>query len=938
MADDFIQFAFSGGELSENFLGRPDLEKFDLGLRKARNWFVDYRGGASTRPGLEFVDICSNPLRKTRLVPFSFNKEQGNTYLMVFGHEYVRFIQNGGYVFESGQTVSSVTITSPGVFTVPGHGFSNGDLVQLRSMDGMESLNLRTFFVRNKTTNTFTLEKANGDALSTTGLGPYVANGGSVQRVYTVATTYQEEELFDLVFDQFRDDVTITALGHPPRRLSRLGPTSWNLVDINFDQNITAVTGLTGTPSAVASAGVVYAVTRVNLSGIESVVEERLVLRTSVNITATAGSILLSWGDYDNTSKYRIYRSIFYSDGTKITKGEALGYIGETRASSFLDDNIAPQFDITPPDRYNPFADRAVRHINITARGSGYDDTTTVSVSGGSGSGFKGEPVVVDGEIVGVIIADGGSGYGPTPSVSFSGTGTGATADAVVSEADGNNPRAVRRFEQRTIYAGTENFPVNLFGSVPGKRNSFSFSPTGADDDSFDLELDAPELTPIKYMETSPIGLLVFTEGALYQVYGTGQANAALTGTNAKSLPRTSNGIGDVPPVVIDDNILYVQSESTGLRGLQPSENQGFYSLADLSIFSNHLFVSDNQVVDLAYAQNPFRILWLVREDGTLVSFTYVPEHNVYALTPHDTLGWFESVAVIREDAHDRVYFVVRRKLADGSYVRYIERFDLRDINNSEDMWAVDAGLTIAPTMPDVDVTLDGTTLTASASVFNPTDVGKHFRAGGGRGTITSYTSDTEVEVEIDIPILDDPDRMLGVYEYTSGSWCLDPLYSTVSGLDHLEGLEVEVLVDGNIQTNKTVVDGAVNLDAPGSKIIIGLPWTGELISLPVAASDMIVENKVKRVVDISARLAKTRGLEFADFNTSTYYPLKERTDEGPNEPTRLQSGVKSISINSGWERDGSIRVKKAGPVSATLLGFVRSVELGGASDNAVQG
>ena len=758
---EFIKFAFSAGEVAPNFLGRPDLEKFDFGVKKARNWFVDYRGGISTRPGLEYIDVLSNPARRTRLAKFEFNKLSGNTYIIVFGHNYIRFVQNGSYIFETGKTLSGVSVSSPGVFTSTAHGFSNGDLIQLRNVDGMSELNLRTFLVRNSTTNTFTLERPDGEALSTIGLGPFGGGSGAAQRVYTLTSTYDETQVDDLVFDQFRDILRITHPDHPPRRLTRSGSTSWALADINFDQDIAGVDDATGTPSATAAAGVIYAVTRVNLNGVESSVAERVLIRNATDITATAGHVDLEWGDYENTAEFRVYRSIFYPDGAQITKGEALGYIGSTSGTSFTDNNIAPDFAQSPPLSYNPFADRAVRHINITARGSGYDDTLAVTVTGGSGSGFVGETIVLNGELVGINILSAGANYGPTPTVSFSGGGggTGAAATATVSDASGNNPRAITRYEQRTVYAGTGNLPMSLFGSRPGKQNAFNFTSTGAADDSFVIELDSRELTPIKFLQDSPIGLLTFTESGVYQVYGTGNNRSALSGENGKSTKRTSNGSGDVQPIDIDDNIIYVQAESSALRALQPSDKQGFYDLADLSIYSNHLFSPDNQVTSMAYAQHPFRILWMVREDGTMLAFTYVPEHNVYAFTRCETQGWFESVEVVREDGYDRAYFVVRRRRADGTYIRFLERLDLRRIQTPEDMWAVDSGLALARNAPAAGIVANGATgtisVTADAAVFSPTDVGKHFRAGGGRGLVASYVSATEITVDLDLPILD---------------------------------------------------------------------------------------------------------------------------------------------------------------------------------------
>ena len=56
MSNNLIQYAFGSGEISPKLYGRSDLEKYDLGVALAKNFFVDYNGGLSTRPGTEFLD------------------------------------------------------------------------------------------------------------------------------------------------------------------------------------------------------------------------------------------------------------------------------------------------------------------------------------------------------------------------------------------------------------------------------------------------------------------------------------------------------------------------------------------------------------------------------------------------------------------------------------------------------------------------------------------------------------------------------------------------------------------------------------------------------------------------------------------------------------------------------------------------------------------
>lgn len=80
MPNSIIKFGFSGGVLSPRLHFRSDLKKFDLAAAEARNYFIEYTGGASTRPGTEFIDYIQDDDEPARIVEFSFNRNLSNTY------------------------------------------------------------------------------------------------------------------------------------------------------------------------------------------------------------------------------------------------------------------------------------------------------------------------------------------------------------------------------------------------------------------------------------------------------------------------------------------------------------------------------------------------------------------------------------------------------------------------------------------------------------------------------------------------------------------------------------------------------------------------------------------------------------------------------------------------------------------------------------------
>jgi hypothetical protein len=107
----YLQTGFSAGELSPRIYGRTDLDAYARGAAHLRNVYVDVRGGVSTRPGTQFISFTGNPLYKSRLVPFMFSSLQ--TYMLEFGHYYMRVYQRGAQVLNDDGTVFEIATPWP---------------------------------------------------------------------------------------------------------------------------------------------------------------------------------------------------------------------------------------------------------------------------------------------------------------------------------------------------------------------------------------------------------------------------------------------------------------------------------------------------------------------------------------------------------------------------------------------------------------------------------------------------------------------------------------------------------------------------------------------------------------------------------------------------------------------------------------------------------
>lgn len=288
------------------------------------------------------------------------------------------------------------------------------------------------------------------------------------------------------------------------------------------------------------------------------------------------------------------------------------------------------------------------------------------------------------GQTTGTSLVDQGGGAVVTPDLGK----TPPIFDAVF-DAAGDYPGAVSYYEQRRIFAGTDNAPQTLWGTRSGTESAMTYSLPLLDDDRIKVRVAAREANTIRH--AVPLGTLVLLTSAAEWVV-TSVNTDAITPSSASIKPQSYIGANDVQPVIVNSNAIYAAARGghvielgydDAVKGLKPG---------DLSLRAPHLF-DDMQIVDMAYAKAPQPIVWAVSSSGKLLGLTYVPDQAVGAWHQHDTQnGAFESVAVVAEGDDDVLYAVVRRNVG-GRPVRYIERRAPRRFSALADAFFVDAGL-----------------------------------------------------------------------------------------------------------------------------------------------------------------------------------------------------------------------------------------------------
>lgn len=925
MANSIIQYAYVSGEISPTLFSRSDLEKYDLGLAVARNWIVDYRGGITTRPGSLYKDWLQHPDKNIRWFPFEFSPNVANTNVVVFGDGYIRFLQEGAYVLEADKTVQNVN-TGTGAIQINSHGWSNGDLIKFTSANQPELLG-RTFEVSVLDANNINVLDFTGNGISFVGWPAFSA--ATAARVYTLASPYDADDLPNLKVEQVRDLLRITHWLYPTQDLTRLGPASWQLSLTQFSSQVAAPIGLSASASAAGGAGVTYSVTAVDHNGNESLSSDIFVLTGIVNFTTTAGLVTLIWAPVTGAAYYNIFRSTVFSDGTQATRAAQQGFLGRANGATFVDTNIVPDFTKSPPLFNNPFANAAIDYINVTSGGTGYTQATVLTITDGTGTGAVAIPVVSSaGTIVGVIMRSKGANY-TAPSISAD-IGTGATFSPVLTSNGTNFPAASAVFQQRQVYGGTIATPLGVWGSRPGRLDNFDISAIVVDNDSYAFQLDANKVSMIRHLLPMRAGLLVLNNVGVWQL--TGGSSIAITPSNVLAEPQSYTGVSDLTPLKIETDILYVEAKGYTVRLLAYNDLAKLYGGADISVLSAHLFGKDKNIVSWTFAQEPYKLVHGIREDGYRLTGTILKEQNIYAWTLASTQGYYRQALSIREDNLDRVYFDVER-IVQGHRVRFIEQEAEREFAIIEEAWALDSALTLPINYPNASLQVSAVIgpnvdFVANSAIFGPDQVGAIIHAGGGKARITSYVSPTMMRGTVVREITNFLPETLEAQPFLPGEWSFDLPKTTVSGLWHLEGKTVSIFADGSVMPPRVVTNGSVTLDTAAARVLVGLSYQCRARTLPTTVRGELIEGKRKRLVGAATRIHEGRGLKIG-ARLDKLYEFKDRRTESYGEPIIPRSEMLYSTMAPQWDENGQFYYVVDDPLPVTVLGHVTELEIG---------
>lgn len=236
----------------------------------------------------------------------------------------------------------------------------------------------------------------------------------------------------------------------------------------------------------------------------------------------------------------------------------------------------------------------------------------------------------------------------------------------------GNYPCSVVFHQQRLLWGGTTNVVNGVWGSRSADFENFDKSSPVKADDSLAFALNTGQVNSIQYL-VSFKDLLVFTSDAIFSVAG--DQGGVMTPGDINPMPQTNRGSARLKPLPIDSMVMFQPARGSGVRTLGYTFDVEGYKSNEISIFSPHLFTGFG-IIAWAYQEEPFSVVWAVRNDGVLLAFTWQEEQQVWGWTPMEIDGEVEDVVTIPEDGFMRVYILVKRNLL-GVTRRFIERMAL---------------------------------------------------------------------------------------------------------------------------------------------------------------------------------------------------------------------------------------------------------------------
>ena len=273
-------------------------------------------------------------------------------------------------------------------------------------------------------------------------------------------------------------------------------------------------------------------------------------------------------------------------------------------------------------------------------------------------------------------------------------------------EESGRHPHIIFGYEDRLMCFGCSDSPSIIWASRTGGHANFSGGLR--DSDSFIIQIDGEGDNYIEWvMDVS--GLTIGTSSGEWRL--TGAQGGPLTPTSAQALRQSSIGsYGGA--VIFNDILLFLDRTRRKIRQFVFSNDTRSYDVPDITLLSNHLF--DSGIRSWAVQNNPYTILWMVMNDGTLVSGTYIGKQISFARhfsqDKHGNRHKYTGVSINHSAFGDQVFFSSETTMqmlapieqAEGSSFAYLDQSEFLPISTAHNFVEFSLGIGLPSGVIDI--------------------------------------------------------------------------------------------------------------------------------------------------------------------------------------------------------------------------------------------
>lgn len=969
--------SINSGEFSPRMEARVDFERYPNAAKLLRNMVLFPQGGAARRPGTRFVKEVKTSSLSTKLIPFEFSEtdsymlEAGNAYFRVYRRQGNITVADTDAAVTNGAFTSNITNwtdVSTGTAAIA-HDATNGRLQLTGASGGIawarQAITVGAGYIANEHVLRFTIAGYGGgtvgfqvgttatgsDVLSEVSLGVgyhsigftpgattiYIQFRNNVTPVrnmfvddvsfidnaaFELTSPYATADLTDLQYFQAADIVYVCHPDYATRKLERRGHRSWSIVDAFFKDGpyLEINDGATLSDSqlftnSLFDNGVVGWTDNSTGDGFIEYNEAGKFAELDPGTSAGSGLAKMRSSTTTVTSSKHVAHILVVAAGpVTVHIGSTAGgtdYINTTQepgwtSYEFTTTTTALHVEFT----YNKYSqsrtgiggclvyNQSARLLEPTAT------TGTVTVNALGFTPFAATDV---GRLLrlewpgqdpcyGVI-----TGYTSTSAVSMlvlrtlpATTPTESWRFGAWGGAEGY-PKVIGFFDGRLVTANTDGNPNSLWLSQSGqlddmRPDSFTSGATAVeDDDAISVTLRSTKINPIFWV-SGLRQLMIGTAGGQWVIKSSG---AVVTPADISAKQHAAVPCAAIKNIEINQTILFADRAQRDVHDLGFSLQDDSFLASSLSILSDHIFRSNLQ--EMVYQRAPYSMMWARRADGRLASLSYNKEHQVLGWSQTIIGGSFgsgdavvESIATIpgsndatqqyTSDERNELWMIVKRTI-NGTTKRYIEFMEYFYYGPLREDYAS-------------EIAWQNAMRTSQADAFY-----------------------------VDCGL---------TYDSTA--------VSTVSGLDHLEGQTVKVLVDGKIHPDRTVSSGAISINGTGSLIQIGLAYTHKYESLKLAMNTNTGSsvNKVKIITGVGVVLLDTTEFKITttDYDEDgrrqhDLYNIRFLRDQmDPDEAVPLYTGEVTPSTEGVYSRDTRIYIEGNAPLPFTILGLAPQMEV----------